>query len=100
MVRRFDNSTTLDINTVVSDSNRLAVTYNPRREYSTGSVRMTYSMLENGRFLCRHDALINIHCDGRFPLRKISIGSRGPNWNKIESAHGLSVPIFCSSLNL
>ena len=24
----------------------------------------------------------------------------GPDWNKIEPAHGLSVPIFCSSLNL
>ena len=24
----------------------------------------------------------------------------GPDGNKIEPAHGLSVPIFCSSLNL
>ena len=24
----------------------------------------------------------------------------GPDRNKIETAHGLSVPIFCSSLNL
>ena len=33
----------------------------------------------------------------RFSLRKISMGS---DRNKIEPAHGLSVPIFCFSLNL
>ena len=34
---------------------------------------------------------------GPLPLRKISMGS---DRNKIEPTHGLSVPIFCSSLNL
>ncbi|CAB4020673.1 Hypothetical predicted protein, partial [Paramuricea clavata] len=51
LVRSFDNSSTLDTSTVISDSNRLAVTYKSYRENSIERFRITYSMLETGRFV-------------------------------------------------
>ncbi len=46
-----------------------------------------------------------IQCLSKGPvLRPISSQENkhgvGSDWNKIEPVHGLSVPIFCSSLNL
>lgn len=52
LVRSFDNSSTLDTSTVISDSNRLAVTYKSYRENSIERFRITYSMLETAPKTC------------------------------------------------
>ena len=51
-IRKLENSADLETGTIVSDSNRLVVKLLIHDENSTSNFRMTYSMLETGRFLC------------------------------------------------
>ena len=50
-IRKLENSTDLGTGTIVSDNNRLVVKLLIYDENSTSNFRMTYSMLETGRFL-------------------------------------------------
>ena len=58
-LRLFNNRSTLDTSTVVSDSNKLAVTYlhSPYRNEWIGRFRMTYSTLDTGMFIFRHNVV-------------------------------------------
>ena len=71
LVRTFDNSSDLATATVVSDSNRLAVIFTTLHENSTANYRMTYSMLETGRFFFRWYSLTTLY------LGTIGGGGRG-----------------------